>query len=323
METLSPDLIAELLAGRSTRERKLAVCSGTVPLAPADRVKLLCILAFDPDEMVNSRAKDVLISQPHEAFLLALARPDAPPALFQWCARHVAEKPGIADAMASNRNCSAEHIVPVVRHLTTQSIQLLMEELDRITALPALAAALELSASVTTEQKHLLHELRGEAFDPAALEQLLKDGNDPEKRLTVSQQINKMTVPQRIQMALKGDTEARRILIRDSSKVVQRAVLQSPRLTEREIENFSAETGQSEEVLRHIANDRNYRKNYTIIHNLMFNPKTPIDVTLHMLLLLNPTDVKLLGGNRNVPEPLRKAALKLFRQRQIDRHLQQ
>jgi hypothetical protein len=321
METLSPDVAAELRAGRSTRERKLAVCSGTVPLAPADRVELLCILAFDADEMVANRAKDVLVSQPHESFLLALARPDAPPSVFHWCARHVGEKPGVADAMAGNRNCPVEYLLPVARHLTTPSVQLLVQELDRISALPALAGALELSASVTAEQKQLLHELRGEAFDSATLEQLLKEGNDPEKRLTVSQQINKMTVPQRIQMALKGDTEARRILIRDSSKVVQRAVLQSPRLTEREIEAFSAETGQSEEVLRHIANDRNYRKNYTIIRNLMFNAKTPIDVTLHMLLLLNPTDVKLLAGNRNIPEPLRKAALKLFRQRQIDRHL--
>lgn len=321
MEPLSPEQLADLRAGRATRERKLAVCSGTLSLPPADRVEILCVLSGDPDESIATRAKDVLLGQPHEAVLLALAREDAQPALFSWCAHHLTEKPGVADAMVKNRACAPEYLVSAARHLSTQSVQALMEELDRISAFPALAAALEFSSSVTADQKQLLHELRGESFDPATLEQMLA-ADEPGKRQTVFQHISKMTVPQRVQLALKGGGEERRILIRDNSKVVQRAVLQSPRLTEREVEAFASESNQSEEVLRHIANDRNCRKNYIIIRNLMFNPKTPLDIALHMLFLLNPQDVKLLGINRNVSDTVRKAAVKLHRQRQIDRHLQ-
>jgi len=322
MDTLSPEQLAELRAGRATHERKLAVISGTLSLTPADRVEILCVFSNDPDESTATRAKDVLLGQPHEAVILALVREDAQPALFSWCSHHLADKPGIADAMVKNRSCAAEYLVPAARHLSTQSVQVLMDELDRISAFPALAAALETSSSVTAEQKALLHELRGESFDPATLERLLA-ASDPSKRQTVFQQISKMTVPQRVQLALKGGSEERRLLIRDNSKVVQRAVLQSPRLTEREIEGFASESNQSDEVLRHIANDRRYRKNYTVIRCLMFNHKTPIEISLHMLLLLNPQDVKLLGINRNVPDTLRKAAIKLHRQRQIDRHLEE
>src|SRR5258708_28232537 len=71
--------------------------------------------------------------------------------------------------MARNRNCAAEYLVPVVRSLSTESIQILMEELDRVSESPALAGALEHCNSVTAEQKAQLHELRGTAIDHGAL----------------------------------------------------------------------------------------------------------------------------------------------------------
>ena len=39
----------------------------------------------------------------------------------------------------------------------------------------------------------------------------------------------------------------------------------------------------TDETLRLIAGNRKFRKNYTIIRALMFNPKTPLEVTLHLL----------------------------------------
>ena len=121
---------------------------------------------------------------------------------------------------------------------------------------------------------------------------------------------------QRVQFAVKGGSEARRTLIRDSNKVVQRAVLQSPRLTDQEVENFATMTSLTDEILRLIANNRNFRKNYSVVRNLLNNSKTPLDVSLHMLPMLNPMDLKKLTTNKNVPETLRTTALKLQKQRQ-------
>ena len=47
----------------------------------------------------------------------------------------------------------------------------------------------------------------------------------------------------------------------------------------------------------------------------MFNPKAPLDVTLHMLTAVNPTDLKVLAKSRNVPETLRTSAARLHLQR--------
>jgi hypothetical protein len=104
-------------------------------------------------------------------------------------------------------------------------------------------------------------------------------------------------------------------LIRDSCKVVQRAVLQSARLTDREVEGFAAMASLTDDILRLIGSNRKFRKNYTIVKNLMFNPKTPVDLTLHMLPGINAMDLKNLSTNKNVPETLRTSANRLVQQR--------
>jgi hypothetical protein len=316
VETLGPELIEALRHGRATRERKIAVCTGGAHLSAADRAEILAVLAHDADEVVANRAQDAFLSQPVESVAEALLRETALPALFAYAAKNLADKPGIGDAMVRNKNCAAEYLVHLVRSLSAESIQILMEELDRVSQSPALAGALEQSSSVTAEQKAQLHELRSTAIDHGALAEAALDAEpDLGKRQTLLQRLATMTVAQRVQFAFKGGSEARRTLIRDSNKVVQRAVLQSPRLTDQEVEAFASMSSLTDEILRLIAKNRNFRKNYVVVRNLMNNPKTPLDVSLHMLPILNPLDLKRLCTNKNIPETLRSTANKLQLQR--------
>jgi len=318
VETLSTEVLEDLRHGRATRERKIAVCTGGAHLAPADRAEILAVLAGDADEIVAARAQDAILSLPVESFVESLRREQALPALFTYAAKHLADKPGVCDAMVQNKNCSAEHLVPIVRHLSTLGIQALMEELDRVTESPSLAAALEHSSSLTVDQKNQLHELHGpdNLIDEAALaEAAAAVESDLARRQTLIQRLAKMTVAQRVQFAMKGGSEARRTLIRDNNKVVQRAVLQSPRLTDQEVEAFASMASLTDEILRLIAGNRNFRKNYAVVRNLINNPKAPLDVTMHMLPMLNAVDLKRLTTNKNIPETLRTTAIKLQRTR--------
>jgi hypothetical protein len=316
VEPLSPEVIEDLRHDRAPRERKLAVCSTGAHLPPADRAEILAVLSGDADDMVAERAGEALLSQPVESFLEALKRENALPALFAYVAKNFADKPGIGDAMVQNKNCPADSLVPVVKHLSAMSIQALMDDLDRVSSSHALAAAIEHSPNVTVEQKNLLHELRGTSIDESALAEAAAEAEpDSAKRQTLLQRLAKMTVAQRVQFAIKGGSEARRTLIRDSNKVVQRAVLQSPRLTDQDVEAFASMSTLTDEILRLIANNRKFRKNYVVVRNLLNNPKTPLDVSLHMLPMLNPMDLKKLATNKNIPETLRTTAAKLQRQR--------
>ena len=316
MEPLSPEVLDDLRAGRAPRERKIAVCSGGAHLAPADRAEILAVLAGDADEMVSERAQQAILSQATEAFVEALKREKAIPALFAYAGKHLADKPGVSDAMVQNRNCAAEYLVPVARHLSSFGITALMEELERVSESAALAAALEHSSFITADQKHQLHELMGSAIDEVALAEAAAEAEpDVAKRQTLLMRLAKMGVSERVQFAIKGGSEARRTLIRDSNKVVQRAVLQSPRLTDQEVEAFASMTSLTDEILRLIASNRKFRKNYAVVRNLLNNPKTPLDVSLHMLPMCNVMDLKKLTNNKNVPETLRTTATKLQRTR--------
>jgi hypothetical protein len=288
-------VLEDLRAGRAPRERKIAVCAGGAHLAPADRAEILAVLAGDADEMVSERAQQAILSQPVESFVEALKR----------------EK-----AMVQNKHCTAEFLIPVARHLSSFGITTLMEELERVSESPALAAALEHSSSITADQKHQLHELLGSAMDAATLAEAAAEAEpDVVKRQTLIERLAKMNVSERVQFAIKGGSEARRTLIRDSNKVVQRAVLQSPRLTDQEVEAFASMTSLTDEILRLIAGNRKFRKNYTVVRNLLNNPKTPLDVSLHMLPMVNVMDLKKLTTNKNIPETLRTTAGKLQRTR--------
>jgi hypothetical protein len=317
VDQLTPEVLSEMRDGRASREEKLAVCTGGVKLPPPDLAEILTVLAVDPDELVSTRAQESILALPIEHFVEALHRQQALEPLFEFAAKNLAAKPGVADALIKNKNCSAEHLIPLVEHLSALGVQSLMEELDRVSDSRELAEALEKSSSITMEQKSQLQELLSDAMpDMETLADALADAEpDNERRKTLLQQISTMTVSQRVKFAMKGGSEARRTLIRDSNKVVQRAVLQSPRLTDQEVESFASMTNLTDEILRMIAKNRNFRKNYNVVRNLLNNGKTPLDSTLGMLPMLNPTDLKKLGMNKNIPETLRGTAVKLFRQR--------
>ena len=316
METLSPEVLEDLRHGRAPRERKLAVCTSGAHLPPAERAEILAVLSHDTDELVAYRAGEALLVTPDEVFLEALNREAALPALFTHVARNLASRPAAVEAMIRNKSCPGDALAIVAAHFTAPQVHALVEELDRISASNALRDAIQHSSHLTADEKRTLEDLHGAAMDETRLAEAAADAEpDPIKRQTLLQQIARMTVSQRVQFAMKGGSEARRTLIRDSNKVVQRAVLQSPRLTDQEVESFACMANLTDEILRLIAGNRVFRKNYVVVRNLINNPKTPLDVTLHMLPILNAMDLKKLTTNKNVPETLRTTALKLQRTR--------
>ena len=63
-----------------------------------------------------------------------------------------------------------------------------------------------------------------------------------------------------------------------------------------------------EDVLRMIALNRRWMKNYVIVSGLARNPKTPLAVSLRLLPRLTDKDANQISTDRNVPDPLRTAA---------------
>ena len=139
----------------------------------------------------------------------------------------------------------------------------------------------------------------------------LEMGEVPAERVSLIRRLMFMNAKDRVKMAMKGDREARGILIRDSNRVVATAVIHNPRLTDQEVENIAAMRTVADEVLRLISLNRNWARSYSIIHNLVRNPRTPLPTVISTLPRIRTKDLKQLSQNRNVSEAARRQATRL------------
>lgn len=307
------------MSGRSSRERKLAVCSGSVGLIASEYAELLTVLAEEKDDLIRERAGNALISQPVSAMVEALGGDAPAAALFGYCRQHLIEKPDIAFTMARHPRCPPQALPAAAKNLSPAGVQDLMNDLDRLSLRLGLASALLHSAALTADQREQLRELLEQDEKSKTPYPDEESGEDPQKRVTLLQRLSRMRVVERVQLALKGNREERLALVRDPCKVVQRAVLQSPRLSEREVESFASMANLSEDVLRLIGRNRVFIGNATVVRNLMNNAKTPLEISLHFLPNCTAQDLKALALNRNIPETLRSMAMRLQRQRALAR----
>lgn len=127
-------------------------------------------------------------------------------------------------------------------------------------------------------------------------------------RISMINRIMRMNMKDRIRLAMKGDREARNVLIRDPNRVVAQAVIQNKRITDQEVEKISSMRTVPEDILRQIAVNRQWARNYSIVHNLARNPRTPIGNVMGILTRLQMRDLLALAKNRNVSDAVRKQA---------------
>ncbi len=186
--------------------------------------------------------------------------------------------------------------------------RIIREELNRVNAEEVVAE------QVVSEENLTMMDDNPEADELVSqiISQMSAEGEvaSPE-RLTVLQKIARMSAKARVKLALKGNREARNILRRDPNKSVIMGVLGNSRITESEVEAISAMKTLPEEALRLISLNRQWIRNYPIIHNLVRNARTPVATSLPLLNRLFPKDLKAMVTNRNVPDVIRKQAGRL------------
>ncbi|MEM9463198.1 MAG: hypothetical protein AAGF11_54155 [Myxococcota bacterium] len=121
-------------------------------------------------------------------------------------------------------------------------------------------------------------------------------------------QISKLRPMEKIRLALIGSAFDRAILIRDSNKSVCLSAIKSPKVKENEVVAYCANRSLSHDVIRYIANRRDWTKLYAVKLNLVLNPKTPMASAMTLLNHLHAHDVKKVAHSRNIPSALATAA---------------
>lgn len=138
--------------------------------------------------------------------------------------------------------------------------------------------------------------------------------DEAEKELrakTLLQKIQQMKASERIHLARRCSREVRSILLHDINKNVVLTVLENPKITEIEIEVIAKQKTVHEDVLKIIAKKREWMKNYSILHAIVLNPRTPPAIALSHIHALRLKDLIRIGKNKFVPDVVRSAAKRL------------
>jgi hypothetical protein len=314
---------------------------------------VLFALLHDPDTEVKTRARESLERLP-DPIAKAVLSADAHPALLAWLAEawrdqiermellalnaatddrtytFLASLPHrrVVDIVANNQTRLLRHpdIVdalganPLTGRATIDRI-LAFLGLERPEAEESTGETLPPKAGTLTDETALatLRDLLGEdvsAFAPELIEELAEGETlDAEEQGSLFALVQRMNVMQKIKLARMGNKEARGLLIRDRNKIVAAAAIRSPKITGQEVEGFAKARNVSDEVLRIIANNRDWTRSYGVKLALATNPKCPVPTAMKFVNYLQERELRSIMKSKDVPTPVATQARRLLQKK--------
>jgi len=125
-----------------------------------------------------------------------------------------------------------------------------------------------------------------------------------------------MSIGQKIKLALRGNGDARTILVRDGSKLVRRFVLMNPRIGDNEIIAITRNKSIDDDLLRIIADKREWVRLYQVRVGLATNPKTSLPTAIKLVGTLDERDIRQISKSKNVQQGVAAQARRLLFQKQ-------
>lgn len=345
-------LLDGILKGEVPRQVRLFAAQGMLPVTREDLLRLQVVLSADPDEELATVAAESLADVPTQV-LVGWVRSEQLESMVLDLLIRVRDDDEIWAAVAQRAATSDQTLRVMARHgsrliqdiIITNQVRVLqcLELLDDLRTNPHVDQVILRRVKEFEEEfieKALKDAVDGiDGMGPSieqALEALRSIGahipresdlpypeiDDAGLRDAVEKagastygRILTMDVKERIMCALKGSREERSILVNSRNRLVVRAVLSSPKLSDPEIERFAASRSVSDEVIRVIASNPRWTRQYPILMALAFNPKTPPALTLRMMSRLSVRDIGRLGRDRNVNPVVRRQAKDMFERR--------
>jgi hypothetical protein len=340
------ELVRQLRTGQAARQVRFFAAQGLLPVSREDLIRVLLMLAADPDEEIATASRKTLDGFSVDNLLAVFNLPDVEPLEIELLAR-CRQDDGLWAEIARAAKCANETLrwlarvgpPPIQDIIITNQVRLLgcLELLEDLRSNPQVSlevlrrarefeeeflekaivwATSEASTAPSYEGlsiEHILSELKGIGLRlPGGEIESFKvvepePGAAPEIH-DAHARLALMNTAQRVIQALTGTREERVILLRDRSSMVIRAVISSPKMNEIELEQIAGMRGCNEEALRLIAAKPRWLRRYGILRALAFNPKTPAGLALQLVRRLAQRDLLLMSKDRGVSEAVRRVA---------------
>lgn len=156
------------------------------------------------------------------------------------------------------------------------------------------------------------------AGQPDAMEDALEANipqEEKEKRVPMLKLVGQLNIAQKVALAMRGNKEARTLLVRDSNRLVAVAAIRSPRITEGEVKSVANSRTVHDDVIRIIGNSRELSRSYGVKLALAGNPKTPLPMAMKLMPLLRDADIKIMAKSKNVSAAISTQARRMLQVR--------
>ena len=340
-------ILERILSGAAPLPVRSAAARGALPLPRAVLTRLYLHLRRDTDEAVRNDAETSLGSLTPEQIVEVVSDPACDAVVLEHFAGAAARDETLAEKVTFHPNANAATLTTLAGAGNATVLDLVLTNQERLLTTPGLVDRLSTNPALRNDQRGKLLDLidrffqeavpsapagadatpeTAEAADAEQIAKMLEvdvgelfaaseitDGEEfaQSEILEVRsayKRILTLNVAKKAVLAMKGGREERLILVRDTNKVVSLSVLKNPRITDGEVESIAAMRNVSDEILRNVGINREWAKNYVVTCNLVRNPRTPPSISTNFVARLNNKDLKMISGDRNVPEIIRKMA---------------
>lgn len=340
------ELITKVREGLAPRAVRLFAAQGLLPISREELIRILALLVADGDEEISSTAKTTLKDFPTQTLVGVLRTEAVDPIEIDLLCRSREDEALWMEAVRHPKTANETlrwlaGVAPPQTQSTiiTNQARILgcLEILDDLRANPNASQDILRRAREFEEeflQKAIVwataEEIKVEVAEGPSIEEALAqlrsigmqipesgkgaervpepEPDAPPEIRDAFTRIALMTTFQKVMCALKGTRDERNILVKDRSALVLRAVMNSPRLNEQDVEKIAADRGANPEAFRIIASKGRWMRRYTVLRSLVFNPKVPPGVALQFVRRLSQRDLSILGKDRGVSEAVRKIA---------------
>jgi hypothetical protein len=344
-------ILDRILSGSAPLPVRAAAARGALPLPRAVLARLYLHLRNDKDEAVRADAETSLAQLTPDLILEIVSDAQCDPVVLRHFASAAARDEKLGEKVAFHARSDAATLAVLAAEGNAAILDLVLTNQERLLSTPGLVDKISVNPALRADQRGRLMDLIDQFFsseaqraaeatgvaagesEPLDAEQVARilevdvgelfaaseimdaqefaESDNPVVR-SAYKRILTLNTAQKAVLAMKGGREERLILVRDTNKIVALSVLKNARITEGEVESIAAMRNVSDEILRTVGVNREWSKSYAVVANLVRNPRTPPSVSTNFVSRLNNKDLKILGGDRNVPEIIRKMAKRTF-----------
>ncbi|HEX4462464.1 MAG TPA: hypothetical protein VIA18_31020 [Polyangia bacterium] len=136
------------------------------------------------------------------------------------------------------------------------------------------------------------------------------DAKDTRGQLTLDKKVAVMSVSEKVQLALRGDRDARALLIRDRAGIVQSSLIRNPKISADEVQALARAPQLAPDCAEALAQHPSWGASSTIALALVRNPRTPLPTATALVYKLSPGDLRVVAKGLGVRTQVAAAARK-------------